>query len=146
MDIIGQTVMFTYDQNGNRLTRSLVVEQLQSSSVSFPVINQKLLRSSTEFSKTKESAKGSSENETGKLKTLVYPNPTKGLIRIDISNMPKNSRNEIRLFDLSGNQLLIEKNSESYSEIDINSFKDGIYILRIKVNEQIFDWKVIKNN
>ena len=147
LNISGQTLKFTYDQNGNRLTRSLVVEQIESTSVNFPILNSKTLSSSTEFSKTKESeTKGSVSSESGEIKTLVYPNPNQGLIKIDISNMLIDSRNEIRLYDLSGNQLLIERNSESFSEIDISRFKNGIYILRIKVNELIFDWKVIKSN
>ncbi len=29
--------------------------------------------------------------------------------------------------------------------MNINRYKDGIYILRIKIDEKIFDFKVIKN-
>jgi hypothetical protein len=60
--------------------------------------------------------------------------------------MPQDARTEIRLYDLSGNQLLIKRLSESYSEIDLGQFCNGIYMLRIKVNESVFDWKVIKSN
>jgi hypothetical protein len=39
----------------------------------------------------------------------------------------------------------MKKNIENHTEIDITRFIDGIYILRVKINEKTFDWKVIKN-
>lgn len=42
--LCGQRVVFTYNDNGNRLTRTIVVEQLRSNSVSFPVIDPKSLK------------------------------------------------------------------------------------------------------
>jgi hypothetical protein len=59
--------------------------------------------------------------------------------------MPLNSISELRLYDLSGNEIVMKKNIENHTEIDITRFIDGIYILRVKINEKTFDWKVIKN-
>lgn len=165
INLFSQRVEFTYDDNGNRLTRTIVVEQLRSESVSFPVVDPKSLKpidktmakglvvpqkgTTTEDAKTKGQEGVTKENissEDGEIVTLIYPNPSKGLIKIDISNMPLNSKNEIRLFDLSGNELTVRTNIESNSEMDISQYKDGIYILRIKINERIFYWKVVKNH
>ena len=136
-----QKVEFTYDNNGNRGTRTLVVEQLKSGSVSFPVINPKSL-------KTTESIKAEVTDVPveGEISTQVYPNPNKGLIKIEISNMESNSKNEMRLYDLSGAQLLTKQNFNSRTEVDISRFKDGIYILRLKINGRVSDWKIIKSH
>jgi hypothetical protein len=149
--LLGQSVEFTYDDNGNRLSRTITVELLKSGTVQFPFLNPKSLKSiSPELAKTKESEIAKSvkegESEEGEISTLVYPNPNKGLIKIDISNMPLKSKNEMRLYNLSGTELTVKRNFDSYSEIDISQFKDGIYILRIKINESIYDWKVIKSH
>jgi len=140
--LTGQTVEYAYDNNGNRISRSIVVEELQSKSVSFPVINPKSLKAveNALMAETQEIIP-----EEGELYTIVYPNPNKGLLKIEISNMPLESRKEMRLYDLSGTELIIKKDFDSYSELDINRLKDGIYILRIKINERLFDFKVIKN-
>ncbi len=112
ISLFSQRVEFTYDENGNRLTRTIVVEQLRSESVSFPVVDPKSLKSvdntmpkglvtpqkgtTTEDAKTKGKEDAANENissKDGEIVTLVYPNPSKGLIKIDISNMPLNSKN-----------------------------------------------------
>jgi hypothetical protein len=140
--LYGQTYEYAYDNNGNRVSRSIVVEQLQSKSDSFPVVNQKSLQALTNDMKTQASENLS---EDGEIETLVYPNPNKGLLKIDISNMPAESKKEMRLYDLSGNELIIKKDFDSYSELDINKLKNGVYVLRIKINDKHYDFKVIKN-
>lgn len=135
---VSQTIKYTYDGNGNRTSRILLVEQLGSKGLNFPVEKVEdlpVINKEEELIKTE-----------GELSTLVYPNPNKGLIKIDISFMPLNSKTEARIYDLSGIEQLVKRNFESSSEIDINHLKDGIYILRIKVNESVFDWKIVKSH
>jgi Secretion system C-terminal sorting domain len=138
IDFFGQSIEFSYDANGNRLSRTLVVERLKSATIQFPVTDPKSLNPVDN--------KVALVPEEGEINAVVYPNPNKGLIKIDITNMPLNSNKELRLYDLSGAELIVKRNFESYSEMDISRFKDGIYILRIKINEKVFDWKVIKSH
>lgn len=153
--LFSQKIEFTYDANGNRITRTLTVEQLRTT-VEFPVIDAKTLRSfesitGSDIANFKEATEGESEeeklrSEDDEIVTVVYPNPNIGILKIDISNMPISSKNELRLYDLNGLQKLEIKNFESHTEIDISHLRDGIYILRIKINESIFDWKVVKSH
>lgn len=149
INLFSQKIEFTYDENGNRLSRmTLTVEQLRSNTVKFPVYNPVNLKS-VENAKAmgiEDAAKNSTGIEEGEMITLVYPNPNKGLIKIDISNIPLESNNEMRLYDLSGMELKVKRNFDSYSEIDISQLKDGIYILRIKINNTITDWKIVKSH
>lgn len=163
INLFSQTVEFTYDNNGNRLNRTIQTEQLRSNTVKFPVVNPKSLKAldamgtalESGITSKNEEVKGTKGNEdvtresikqeNKEIVTLVYPNPNKGLLKIDISNMPLNSVSEMKLYDLAGIEKTSKRNFESYSEIDISQFKDGIYILRIKINTKIFDWKIIKN-
>src|ERR1035437_1092524 len=163
--ILSQRVSFTYDDSGNRITRTIIVQQLKSNPLNSRVIVAKNLNATAEkgTGQTASTLSGeSSENEkandqeeamkekalteAGEITTLIYPNPNKGLLKIDISNMPLNSVTEMKLYDLSGMELTSKRNFDSNSELDISQFKDGIYILRIKINEKTFDWKVIKSH
>jgi hypothetical protein len=163
--IFSQSVSFTYDDSGNRITRTIIVQQLKSNPLNSRVIDAKNLNATAEkgTGQTASTLSGeSSENEkandqeeamkekalteAGEITTLIYPNPNKGLLKIDISNMPLNSVTEMKLYDLSGMELTSKRNFDSNSELDISQFKDGIYILRIKINEKTFDWKVIKSH
>lgn len=147
INAFGQRIQFTYDENGNRTRRSLVIQQLQSESTSFPVLNPK---STTPLTSAKAVASDNnqenlSKSEEALVVAKVYPNPNKGLIKIDIQDLPLISQNELRLYDVSGNELIVQKNIGSYTELDLNKLRKGIYILRIKINDKVFDYKVIKN-
>jgi hypothetical protein len=147
MNLFSQTIGFSYDASGNRVSRTLVVQQLQASSDSLPSINAKSLNSveNVKSSETADVKQDSIKSENGEITPRVYPNPTKGLIEINISNMPFNPTNEMRLYDITGSEMTMKRNFDSKSEIDLTQYKNGIYILRIKINGKTFDWKVIKN-
>jgi len=137
--LYGQTNNYTYDENGNRTSRSLIVKRLGTKSLNLPIAGKE------------EFPVDSLDNEKvitteGELNVNVYPNPNKGLIKIDILNMPINAKTEAKLYDLSGTNLMIRKNFDSHYEMDISHFKDGIYILRIQINGSLFNWKVMKKN
>jgi hypothetical protein len=46
--------------------------------------------------------------EEGEISSSVYPNPSKGIIKVDISNMPSNATTELRLYNLSGTEILFK--------------------------------------
>ncbi len=138
VSLYGQSVEFAYDENGNRVSRSLVVELLRSGAGDLMVNNSK--------NKELKENLAIEDTGTGEISAIVYPNPGKGLLKVDITNMPLSSKSELALFDISGNALILKRNFESYLEIDISHFKDGIYFMRIKINEKVFDWKIIKND
>jgi len=138
LNIVGlnaQTIKFSYDENGNRISRGIEINSLKSGDIRFPVLDPTDIP--IEIQKK--------NNTEGELTTFVYPNPNKGLIKIDIPNIPVDSKTETILYDLSGAELVISRNFESHFEIDISHLADGIYILRIKVNESLFNWKVVKS-
>jgi len=142
-----QSVRFTYDSNGNRISRSIVVQQLQSENLSFPVLNPKSLlpAENATASSTDKTKKESIRSEGQDITVKVYPNPNKGLIKVDIPYMPLNSQSTMTLYDLSGNKLINKKGFGTYTELDISRLRNGIYILRLKINGKVTDFKVIKN-
>ena len=71
---------------------------------------------------------GIDENKTT-ARFLIYPNPTKGEIRISTENYSSFS---IQIFDCLGKLVLEDiKDSGSEKTIDISSFTSGIYQIRI---------------
>jgi hypothetical protein len=128
-------IVYSYDENGNRTSRILVSQQLKSAIINFPV---------TEPSKL-TIAEDKKEN-IGELETTirVYPNPTKGILKVEIMNLPENSKSDLKLYDLSGKILINQKNLNPVFDLDISSFRDGIYILRIELDKLINNWKIIK--
>lgn len=69
---------------------------------------------------------GGTSVETIKTSTFkIYPNPTEGIINLDVTNT---SKYEVMLFDLSGKMLF---NTANVSQIDLSNVQSGIYFITI---------------
>ncbi len=73
----------------------------------------------------------------------IYPNPTSGLVNIDLSMTLSNAK--IQLVDLQGKILFAntEFNGQNLI-IDLNNFSNGMYLLQIEQNSQISQFKLVK--
>ena len=75
--------------------------------------------------------------EFEKNKINIYPNPVKEIIYL--SNI---TGTEYEIFDILGKSITKGKINES--QINVNSLSKGIYILKVKKEEKIFNQKFIK--
>lgn len=132
--INAQTIEFTYDPGGNRTSRTLIVEKMMQGESKSGLMSE----SSSEIK--------ASDLYNSEMIVFIYPNPSSGILNIEIINMPSEAKNELSIYDLKGTQLLIKKNFGTPLEVDISSFRDGVYIMRIKINKIVSDWKIIKSN
>lgn len=66
----------------------------------------------------------------------IFPNPTKNTVRIEADFLIES----IQIFDFSGKKVLFSKEKV----IDLSSFSAGVYILKIRSENQTFIRKVIK--
>ena len=74
----------------------------------------------------------------------IYPNPTKGKLKIEIANYDNSDRCIIRIVNASGQQILSTQSTSRWIELDISSRANGIYILYISLNKKESTWKIIK--
>lgn len=74
--------------------------------------------------------------------TVVYPNPTKGPIHIRTKKMI----DELFVYDIAGKIIMRkEKPEEGKNTIDMASYPQGIYLIRIRSGEVWETFKIIKN-
>jgi hypothetical protein len=76
------------------------------------------------------------ESKTG---LAIYPNPTKGMVNIEIG---ANKEFSVELLDFSGKQLLIKKSIASL-QLNMNDFATGIYLVRICTATENITQKII---
>ncbi|HQZ78194.1 MAG TPA: T9SS type A sorting domain-containing protein, partial [Bacteroidia bacterium] len=69
----------------------------------------------------------------------IYPNPTTDFINVKWNTGVKVAR--IKIFNISGKEVMNQIVTEKYFQIDIRSFEKGIYFL--SVNDSVFR-KVVK--
>ena len=75
----------------------------------------------------------------------IYPNPTEGRFVVEIINVPDKISGEMYLYDTQGG-LLKKENilSEKRIDFDLSRYAAGIYVLNIRLGEEISTWKIIK--
>ncbi len=129
-----QTIDFNYDSGGNRIERKLHVEKFKPGESKSGIMSE----SGSEIKAT--------DLDSRETSIIIYPNPSRGILKIEILNMPEDSKKELSIYDLNGTRLLIKKDFGTPSEVDISRFRDGVYIMRIKINNTVSDWKVIKSH
>ena len=109
-------IAFTYDADGNMTSRYIVMIDIPTEIIS---------------------------TELSEHKIVIYPNPTQGEIRVEISPLNLTAKNFMQLFDSSGRLIETKKiNSErTYLKISGNP---GAYLLNIHLGTNVSKWKIIK--
>lgn len=114
----GDSIQFTYDANGNRVLRSLIIEKAPRPDMDSP--------SQTDFCE-------------------VFPNPTPGTFTVFLREQVTETRHHARLLSAAG-VVLEEKDLVSQtSTFDLSAHPSGVYILEIEMPEETLLWKIIKN-
>lgn len=125
MVLSAQNVTYRYDAAGNRIQRTVTLQtQLQSSpSASDMALMNDIIA------------------EHG---IKIYPNPTRGMLSVEINEYSDDLNVEYWLSDMSGRIINHQKASSKTAYFDLNKYPAGIYLLKIKVNDETAVWKVVK--
>jgi hypothetical protein len=75
----------------------------------------------------------------------VYPNPTNGLITIDLTNMENPGPLQIEIFSMQNQKLYVQRLASSQTHtISLSDTPNGIYLLRMRSNGQVASVKIVK--
>lgn len=126
-------VSFGYDSAGNRISRTIEFDPLRSSSNEEeeppPVYSEML----------------------SNIELKIYPNPTDGLLKVEILNLPEDQTADILLYDLAGKLITSHRKAGDFTEINISSQPAGIYLMKIVAGQTTSggsqyqtEWRIIK--
>ena len=127
-------VEYTYDQNGNRLNRKLVIVELKSFAVDSTLSVPEILKLEEEV-----------YTEPIEKHIKVFPNPVKSSLTIQISGYDESLHKSAMVFSIKGDRLKYEKRIGSETTLPLERLDDGIYLLRVTIGEEIFQYKIVKS-
>lgn len=114
------------------------------------MLNDLMLRVILQFSETKQCVSNDNypkntkiEDEiinSEKIKWSFYPNPTNGLVTIDLDR----KANEIYVFDTTGKIIFYKKDTSKQYNIDLSGLPNAIYYLKVVTSTTSLFGKVIK--
>ena len=127
-------ISFAYDAAGNRVSRTIDLGATQTAMNAGE--NEKLSFEKSEDFFTEVIA----EKEI-----KIYPNPTRGQLRVDILGYEDlNSNSSIQVFT-TGGALLYKSNTPSQTnDINLNDKPAGLYLMVITIAGEKSTWKIIK--
>ncbi len=125
-EVATRTVEYFYDDHGNRTRRIYHI---------------------IEFSSLKSAQLDPQEIETAdkKSKILVYPNPTKGQLGIEINDVEEESNGTITIYDDLGRVVSISQyKGNGRTNINLTNHKNGVYIMTVELSGKTTHFKIIK--
>ena len=119
-------VTYRYDAAGNRISRTIV---LAPRSAPVPAENEQTVVYTEMLTD---------------IKLKIYPNPTDGIVKVEIQNLPEGRTAEIWLYAMTGKLINTYKNVSNTVSINISNQPAGIYVMKITAGEYRTEWKIIK--
>ena len=124
---VNAQVTYQYDDAGNRVLRHSIIKMSSSSKAKKAVVDSTV------------------QKETiGKQEILIYPNPTKGVLKIEMTGYDTDTPVKLLLTDANGRPLIERTLIQSSELVDITAYPVGWYLMRIVRGAEIKEWKIIK--
>jgi hypothetical protein len=133
-----QKISYNYDESGNRIKRYIIVtKSLAIDTSNYTVDNDSISDNLTELSIWDDEKKDAFE-------VLVYPNPTNGILEIELPELKPNQKAQAYLYSRKG--LLVKQidRLQRRQTIDISALSVGIYVMRITVDDKTVIRSIIK--
>lgn len=79
------------------------------------------------------------------LEINTYPNPTSGIINLDISGYDFDKALNVQVSNIQGKVVLNTKITDSTTKIDISKFEKGVYFIKIEINESVRVLRILRS-
>ena len=119
------TVSYTYDQAGNRLTRTITLGP-----------GNVKRHQPTDSVVVKETI--------GERTINVYPNPTRGALGIEIQGGDPKHELRLMIYSGAGAVLYNQPATEGLNPIDMTQYPQGWYVLRVVAGTEKREYKIVK--
>jgi len=116
---------FTYDNNGNRIHRYLDPTPRKID----PNLNDKPF---------------SDSNSNKTIAADIYPNPTQGILNIDITNLPTGKKFSISIYDTYNKLVYLSESYQANIVLNISDLSCGIYFIKIDSGSSDFKKIIMK--
>ncbi len=73
----------------------------------------------------------------------IYPNPTKGLLTIELIQIAEEPV-KVEIINNLGQIVFVKEINDNILELDLSNEKDGLYLIRIRNESEVVEYKIIK--
>ena len=131
---------YSYDANGNRVQRIYISTRPTYDTLA-PINTEEKTAIVENTTLTNEEIFTASVSEQ---KITVYPNPTKGALQIDITNIAPETKGYILVTDMQGKVIHRENTLSANKNLNLTNIAKGEYVLKIVIDYSSRQWINIK--
>ncbi|MDR0604413.1 MAG: T9SS type A sorting domain-containing protein [Bacteroidales bacterium] len=131
-----QKIKYNYDESGNR-TKRYISKSLAIDTVGYKAENDSIADNPKDPYNWDERKKDAFE-------VIVYPNPTQGIIEVEISELKTNQKAQMQIYSITGSFVKHVRNLQKRQSVDLTDLSSGIYLLYITADENTVVKKIIK--
>jgi hypothetical protein len=133
-----QKIYYDYDESGNRIKRYIIVTKSMAIDTAFhKADNDSVLDDLKDSDNPDDEKKDAFE-------VLVYPNPTDGILEVELPELKPNQKADLYLYSRVGVLVKQVNRLQKRQSVDISNQPVGIYILRIIVDDKSVIRNIIK--
>jgi hypothetical protein len=123
-----QIVTYAYDNSGNRTSSTVTVSKgLLTESDSSTINTEKITE------------------QVGEQAIVVYPNPVREEVNVEITGYDENLDGSITLFDQGGRLIIQQAHLSSVNSFNLSRYAKGIYFMIIKIGTNQTKYTIIRN-
>ncbi|MDR1758426.1 MAG: T9SS type A sorting domain-containing protein [Bacteroidales bacterium] len=120
---------YDYDEAGNRVLRVVIEMSPKSGKQATDTLAHP----------------ASYEEQVGTVKFTVFPNPTSGIVTLQMQEDTALPAGNIMVCNMTGQVLLQQSLTEARTTLDLAHLPPGTYLLKLFINNTSEVWKIIKN-
>ena len=128
-------IQYSYDKNGRRIQRKLYVA---------PPPPPPPCDTCNGNASGRHTAPGDTVQLITQHAIGLFPNPTQDKVNLNISNLTDDETTEVVVTDGAGKTFYSAKNLQAQNEINMSTFSNGTYFVRISIGKDALVYKVIK--
>lgn len=121
-DSYAQRIEYSYDASGNRISRKKEIVLTKSAVIPATIFTEELAERTIK----------------------IYPNPTEGHLKVEISDFDKCQSVSLSIYNIQGQLVLKRRMESSVCDLDISGRPNGLYVLQINIDGENTSWKIIK--
>ena len=130
--------LFGYDAAGNRISRMGII--LNKATQNVDTTDNVLSDSSLYSNEAKQQYQANIDDYV----ITVYPNPTTGELKIDISNFEEGAKGSILITDIQGRYIYKTDIIYDKNIVNLSNVASGQYLMRIVINNKNHEFFVLK--
>ncbi|GHT17582.1 hypothetical protein FACS189429_1960 [Bacteroidia bacterium] len=139
-----QTVHFKYDAAGNCIEKYKTVTMPAPRAQSYTGNTQETDSVADEENASADNIIAVVEDIVGETVIRIYPNPTRGILQIEMQNKAPELPVTYTLTAVNGKYLTGGQSTDNPLLLDLSGFQSGVYLLRLTIDGKSETYKIIK--